>query len=132
MYECGPNFRFMVSNCIFWTHWHVYEVHNMSGLSDSCSWNDNLGGTWLAKRSKIISAVQMQDQLCYLSIIWNFHFWGFLTFWGGLNSNYLNNKDVVMIRGQMRYIFSHMFILGQIILFCLTKYFYITIVTITF
>jgi len=61
----------------------------------------------------------------FLKLFEIFIFEAFLTFWGGLNSNYSNNKDVVMIRGQMRLISSHVFILEQIIVLCLIKYFFI-------
>ena len=49
--------------------------------------------------------------MLFLKLFEIFIFEAFLTFWGGLNSNYSNNKDVVMIRGQMRLISSHVFIL---------------------
>lgn len=61
--------------------------------------------------------------MLFLKLFEIFIFEAFLTFWGGLNSNYSNNKDVVMIRGQMRLISSHVFILEQIIVLCLIKYF---------
>ena len=63
--------------------------------------------------------------MLFLKLFEIFIFEAFLTFWGGLNSNYSNNKDVVMIRGQMRLISSHVFILEQIIVLCPIKYFFI-------
>ena len=110
----------------FWTKWHVYEVHNMSGLSDSCSWNDNPSGTWLAIILKIISAVQIQHQLCYLSKNLKFSFLRlFWRFWAVWIQIIQTIKMWLWSEVKWGTVFGHMFILGQIILFCLMKYYYI-------